>query len=141
MNEWIAGSLFGQRIAASLLSVLGAIAFVLASIGLYGVVAYTVAQRTQEFGIRLSLGAQPRDVLRLIVKQGLRFALAGTAMGVGLTLLLARSLKDFLANMSADDPLIFTGTAVFVIVLALAAAAIPARRAMRVDPMVVLRYE
>ena len=141
LNEWIAGSLFGQRIAASLLSVLAAIAFVLASIGLYGVVAYTVAQRTQEFGIRLSLGAQPRDVLRLIVKQGLRFALAGTAMGVGLTLLLARSLKDFLANMSADDPLIFTGTAVFVIVLALTAAAIPARRAMRVDPMVALKYE
>lgn len=141
LNEWIAGSLFGQRIAASLLSVLAAIAFVLASIGLYGVVAYTVAQRTQEFGIRLSLGAQPRDVLRLIVKQGLRFALAGTAMGVGLTLLLARSLKDFLVNMSADDPLIFTGTAVFVIVLALTAAAIPARRAMRVDPMVALKYE
>jgi len=141
LNEWIAGSLFGQRIAASLLSVLAAIAFVLASIGLYGVVAYTVAQRKQEFGIRLSLGAQPRDVLRLIVKQGLRFALAGTAMGVGLTLLLARSLKDFLVNMSADDPLIFTGTAVFVIVLALTAAAIPARRAMRVDPMVALKYE
>ena len=141
LNEWIAGSLFGQRIAASLLSVLAAIAFVLASIGLYGVVAYTVAQRTQEFGIRLSLGAQPRDVLRLIVKQGLRFALAGTAMGVGLTLLLARSLKNFLVNMSADDPLIFTGTAVFVIVLALTAAAIPARRAMRVDPMVALKYE
>jgi len=100
-----------------------------------------VAQRTQEFGIRLSLGAQPRDVLRLIVKQGLRFALAGTAMGVGLTLLLARSLKGFLVNMSADDPLIFTGTAVFVIVLALTAAAIPARRAMRVDPMVALKYE
>ena len=141
LNEWIAGSLFGQRIAASLLSVLAAIAFVLASIGLYGVVAYTVAQRTQEFGIRLSLGAQPRDVLRLIVKQGLRFALAGTAMGVGLTLLLARSLKNFLVNMSADDPLIFTGTVVFVIVLALAAAAIPARRAMRVDPIIALRYE
>jgi ABC-type lipoprotein release transport system permease subunit len=80
-------------------------------------------------------------VLRLIVKQGLRFALAGTAMGVGLTLLLARSLKNFLVNMSADDPLIFTGTAVFVIVLALTAAAIPARRAMRVDPMVALKYE
>ena len=141
LNEWIAGSLFGQRIAASLLSVLAAIAFVLASIGLYGVVAHTVAQRTQEFGIRQSLGAQPRDVLRLIVKQGLRFALAGTAMGVGLTLLLARSLKGFLVNMSADDPLIFTGTAVFVIVLALTAAAIPARRAMRVDPMVALKYE
>ena len=141
LNEWIAGSLFGQRIAASLLSVLAAIAFVLASIGLYGVVAYTVAQRTQEFGIRLSLGAQPRDVLRLIVKQGLRFALAGTAMGVGLTLPLARSLRHFLVNMSADDPLIFTGTAVFVIVLALTAAAIPARRAMRVDPMAALKYE
>jgi predicted permease len=141
LNEWIAGSLFGQRIAASLLSVLAAIAFVLASIGLYGVVAYTVAQRTQEFGIRLSLGAQPRDVLRLIVRQGLAFALAGTAVGAGLTLLLGRALGSFLVNMSAADPFIFTATAVFVIVLALAAAAIPARRAMRVDPMVALRYE
>jgi len=141
LNEWIAGSLFGQRIAASLLSVLAAIAFVLASIGLYGVVAYTVAQRTQEFGIRLSLGAQPRDVLRLIVKQGLAFALAGTAVGTGLALLLGRTLGSFLVNMSAADPLIFTATAVFVMVLALVAAAIPARRAMRVDPMVALRYE
>jgi len=141
LNEWIAGSLFGQRIAASLLSVLAAIAFVLASIGLYGVVAYTVAQRTQEFGIRLSLGAQPRDVLGLIVRQGLAFALAGTAVGAGLTLLLGRALGNFLVNMSAADPLIFTATAVFVIVLALAAASIPARRAMRVDPMVALRYE
>jgi len=141
LNEWIAGSLFGQRIAACLLSVLAAIAFVLASIGLYGVVAYTVAQRTQEFGIRLSLGAQPRDVLGLIVRQGLAFALAGTAVGAGLTLLLGRALGNLLVNMSAADPLIFTATAVFVIVLALAAAAIPARRAMRIDPIVALRYE
>jgi len=141
LNEWIAGSLFGQRIAASLLSVLGAIAFVLASIGLYGVVAYTVAQRTQEFGIRLSLGAQPRDLLALIVKQGLTFALAGTAVGAGLALLLSRTLNGFLVNVSAADPLIFAATAVFVVVLALVAAAIPARRAMRVDPMVALRYE
>ena len=141
LNEWIAGSLFGQRIAANLLSVLAAIAFVLASIGLYGVVAYTVAQRTQEFGIRLSLGAQPRDVLGLIVRQGLAFALAGTAVGAGLTLLLGRALGNFLVNMSAADPLIFTATAVFVIVLALAAASIPARRAMRIDPIVALRYE
>ena len=141
LNEWIAGSLFGQRIAASLLSVLAAIAFVLASIGLYGVVSYTVAQRTQEFGIRLSLGAQPREVLGLIVRQGLAFALAGTAVGAGLTLLLGRALGNFLVNTSAADPFIFTATAVFVIVLALAAAAIPARRAMRVDPMVALRYE
>ena len=141
LNEWIAGSLFGQRIAASLLSVLAAIAFVLASIGLYGMVAYTVAQRTQEFGIRLSLGAQPREVLGLIVKQGLRFALAGTAVGVALAALLGRVLGSFLVNMSATDPLIFTGAAVFVILLALVAAAIPARKAMRVDPIVALRYE
>jgi predicted permease len=141
LNEWIAGSLFGQRIAASLLSVLAAIAFLLASIGLYGVVAYTVAQRTQEFGIRLSLGAQPRDVLRLMAKQGLAFALVGTAVGAGLTLLLGRTLRSSLVNMSAADPLIFTATAVFVAVLALVAAAIPARRAMRVDPIVALRYE
>src|SRR5215468_9812365 len=117
------------------------IAFVLASIGLYGVVAYTVAQRTQEFGIRLSLGAQPRDLLGLIVKQGLTFVLAGTAVGAGLALLLGRALGNFLVNMSAADPLIFTATAVFVIVLALAAASIPARRAMRIDPIVALRYE
>jgi predicted permease len=141
LDEWIAGSLFGQRIAASLLSVLAAIAFVLATVGLYAIVAYTVAQRTQEFGIRLSLGAQPRDVLGLIVKQGLAFGLTGTAVGAGLTLLLGRTLKNFLVNMSAADPLIFTATAAFVVALALVAAAIPARRAMRVDPIVALRYE
>lgn len=141
LNDWIAASLFGQRIATSLLSVLAAIAFVLASIGLYGVVAYTVAQRTHEFGIRLSLGAQPRDVARLIVKQGLALALAGIALGAGLTLLLGRMLRTFLVSMSPADPLIFTAAAAFVVALALGAAVIPARRAMRVDPIMALRYE
>ena len=141
LNEWIAGSMFGQRIAASLLSVLAAIAFVLASVGLYGVVAYTVAQRTQEFGIRLSLGAQPADVLGLIVKQGLTFAFTGAAVGAALTLLLGRVLKSFLVSMSPADPVIFVGAALFVTALALASAAIPARRAMRVDRIVALRHE
>ena len=141
LNEWIAASLFGQKIAASLLSVLAAIAFLLASIGLYGVVAYTVAQRTREFGIRRSLGAQPLDVLRLIVTQGLGFALAGTVAGAAITLLLARVLKGFLVNMSPADPAIFAGAGTFAIALALASSALPALRAMRVDPVVALRYE
>jgi predicted permease len=141
LTEWAAGSLFGQRIAASLLSVLAAIAFVLAAMGLYGVVAYTVAQRTQEFGIRLALGAKPVDMLRLIVRHGLGFALAGISAGTILALLLSRVLKSFLVGMSAADPTIFLGAGACAILLTLVAMLIPARRAMSVDPMVALRYE
>jgi putative ABC transport system permease protein len=141
MNDYIGVSLFAQKIAANLLSILAGIAFLLASNGLYGVMAYSVAQRTNEIGIRMTLGAQPKDVLRLIAKQGLTFALAGTVVGAIVALLLARLVNAFLVTVSPADPLIYAAVAVITMALALAATAIPARRATRVDPMVALRYE
>lgn len=141
LREWIAGSMFSQSIAATLLSILATIAFVLAAIGLYGVVAHAVTQRTQEFGIRLSLGAQRRDVLQMIMRQGLTLAMIGTAIGATLTLLLGRVLKAFLVGLSPMDPLTYFGAAAFVALLALAATAVPAWRAMCIDPVHALRHE
>ena len=141
LREWIAGSMFSQSIAATLLSVLATIAFVLAAIGLYGVVAHAVTQRTQEFGIRLSLGAQRGDVLRMIMKQGLSVAIIGTVIGATLALLLGRVLKAFLVGLSPLDPLTYFGAAAFVVLLAVAATTIPGWRAMSIDPVRALRHE
>jgi ABC-type antimicrobial peptide transport system permease subunit len=100
-----------------------------------------VAQRTSEIGIRLTLGAQRADVLGLIAWQGLVFTLAGVVAGAGLALALGRVVKAFLVAVSPADPVVYAGAALFTIALALAAMAIPPRRALRVDPMVALRYE
>ena len=141
LREWIAGSMFSQSIAATLLSILASIAFVLAAIGLYGVIAHVVAQRTQEFGIRLSLGAQRRDVLVQILKQGLIVALTGISIGAALAIGLGRVLKAFLVGLSPVDPVIYLGAAAFVTVLALVASVIPGWRAMCIDPVRALRHE
>src|SRR5262249_54903827 len=141
LKDYIGISFFAQRIAASLLSVLAGIAFLLASIGLYGVMAHAVAQRTNEIGIRVTLGARRADVLRLVAGQGLGFALAGAAIGSAVALLLGRLVRAFLVNVSPTDPRIYAAAAGFAIALALVATAIPVRRALRVDPMVALRYE
>jgi predicted permease len=141
LKDYIGVSLFAQRIAASLLSVLAGIAFLLASIGLYGVMAYAVAQRTNEIGIRVTLGAQRSDVLGLVAGQGLRFALAGALLGGAAALALGQLVGAFLVAVSPADPVIYAAAVVFTIALALAATAIPARRALRVDPMVALRHE
>jgi putative ABC transport system permease protein len=141
LREWIAKSMFSQSIAASLLSILASIAFVLAAIGLYGVVAHAVTQRTQEFGVRLSLGAQRRDVLQMIMRQGLTVAMVGTAIGATLALLLGRVLKAFLVGLSPVDPLTYFAAAACVALLAVAATAVPAWRAMCIDPVRALRHE
>jgi hypothetical protein len=141
LEDYVGISLFAQRIAASLLSILAGIAFLLASIGLYAVMAYTVAQRTNEIGIRVTLGARRADVLGLVAREGLGFALAGAAVGAGLALALGRLVKAFLVSVSPADPVVYAAAAAFTIALALATTAIPARRALRVDPMVALRYE
>jgi predicted permease len=141
LAEYISISLFAQRIAASLLSILAGIAFLLATIGLYAVMAYTVAQRTNEIGIRVTLGARRTDVLGLVARQGLGFALAGVAVGAGLALALGRLVNAFLVGVSSADPVVYVAVAAFTLALALAAVAVPARRALRVDPMVALRYE
>src|SRR5690348_176849 len=141
MDARIAESLGPQRFAANLLAVFAGLAILLAAVGLYGLISYSVAQRTNEIGIRMALGARRSDVLRLILLQGARLALAGTTAGIVAGLALTRAMRSVLYGVSAADPLSFIGAALLLTIVALVACYIPARRAMRVDPMVALRYE
>lgn len=141
LNDIIAASLFAQRISASLLGVLGNVALLLAAVGLYGVMAYSVAQRTNEIGIRMALGALSRDVLRLVLGQAAKLAMMGVVVGIAVALALTRLMSTLLFGVSATDPTTFAGVALLLVVVALAASYIPVRRAMKLDPVVALRYE
>lgn len=141
MDQLIGNSLARSRFTTLLLSCFAAIALVLASIGIYGVTAYLVAQRTQEIGIRMALGAQRADVLRMVLRQGFRLAAIGVAIGIGAAMAVARLMTTLLYGVSEGDPLTFVGVAGLLSCVALMACYIPARRAMRVDPLVALRYE
>ena len=141
MTEYIAASLFGAKITANLLSLLSSIGLLLAAMGLYGVLAYSVEQRTREFGVRVAMGAQPRDILHLIMRESARLALTGTAAGLLLAALSTRIVAHQIYNISPLDPLTFCGVAVFLLIVALVTSCIPARRASKVDPIVALRYE
>ncbi len=134
-------SLTAPRMGAELLGIFGLLALMLAAIGTYGVMSYSVAQRTNEIGIRMTLGAQPADVMRLILSNGMTMVVAGVVIGLGLSMLLAKSMHALLYGIGMFDPLSFFSTAGLLILVALGACWIPARRAMRVDPMVALRYE
>jgi len=139
MTEYTIASLFGQKVAASLLSVLGGLGLLLAAIGLYSVMSYSVAQRTSEIGIRVTLGARPRDVLGLVMRQGIMFAACGLVTGSIAAAVLSRLASSVLVAVSPVDPLVYAGTALFTLLVAMVSAAIPAWRALRVDPMVALR--
>jgi predicted permease len=141
MTEYVAASLFGPKIAASLLSVLSGVGLLLAAIGLYSVMAYSVAQRTGEIGIRVTLGAQPADVMRLVIRQGLTFALAGLVAGCVAAGALARVASALLVGVGPADPVVYAAAAAFTVLVALGSAAIPAWRALRVDPAVALRWQ
>jgi predicted permease len=141
MEQYVAGSLSPQRIAASLLEVFSALALFLAALGLYGVISYSTAQRTQEIGIRMALGAQRPQVWGMVIRQGLRLALAGVLAGAVAASILAQFLRSQLFEVSAFDPSTFALTCLILLVVALAAGYIPALRATKVDPMVALRYE
>jgi predicted permease len=137
MARWVAPAQFRTL----LMTLFGAVALALASVGLYGVMSYTVTQRTQEIGIRLALGAQPCDMLALVVRQGLRLVLVGSCIGLTGALALTSLLSHLLFGVSATDPLTFAVIAVVLMLVALLACWIPARRAARIDPLAALRHE
>jgi ABC-type antimicrobial peptide transport system permease subunit len=141
MESVISDSMAARRFAMILLGAFAVLALGLASVGIYGVIAYVVGERTQEIGIRMALGAQQKDVLRLVVWQGTRLALLGVAIGLGAALILTRLMTRLLYGISATDPATFAGLATVLTAVAVAACWIPARKAMRVDPVVALRYE
>jgi predicted permease len=141
MDEIISDSLASQRFSMTVLGIFAVIALALASVGIYGVISYLVQQRTQEIGVRVALGAKRSDVLRLVLGEGMKMAVAGVVIGLVAAFGLTRLMASLLYGVSATDPLTFTIVAFLLATVALAACYIPARRAMRVDPMVALRYE
>ena len=141
MTEYISASLFGAKIAANLLTVLSGLGLLLAAVGLYSVMAYSVAQRTNEIGIRVTLGAQRLDIMELVVRHGMKFALAGLVIGAAIAAALARLVSSMLIAVSPSDPLVFGLAALFTVLITLTAAIVPAQRALRVDPASALRFE
>jgi len=141
MERFISDSVSDSRFQTQLLTVFAAVALALAAVGIYGVVGYSVNQRTHEIGIRLALGARQRDVLKMVVKQGMELATTGVVIGLAGAFALTRLMKDFLFGVNASDPLTFGVIALILTLIALLACYFPARRATKVDPLVALRYE
>jgi putative ABC transport system permease protein len=141
MDEDMASSVAAPKFNTFVLGLFAFLGLFLHAIGIYGVLAYTVAQQTHEIGTRVALGAQRRDVMRLVLAHGTRLAVVGLAIGALAALGLTRLMASLLYGVSASDPLTFALVGVVLLGVALLACCIPARRAMRVDPMVALRYE
>jgi len=141
MDDVVSSSAAGNRFNTLLLGAFAAIALLLTAAGIFGVLSYLVTQRTREIGLRMALGAQPKEVLRVIVGHGMRFVLLGLCIGVAAALVVTRWMSSVLFDVKPTDPLTFAAVAVLLTAVAFLASYIPARRAMRVDPMVALRYE
>jgi putative ABC transport system permease protein len=141
MKQVVEGSVTTQRIVLTLLGVFSGLALVLAAIGIYGVISYSVAQRTHEIGIRIALGAQRSDVLKLVLGEGLKIATAGVLIGAAASFVLTRLMTKLLFATSAADPVTFVGVAILLMLTALLACYIPARRTLRVSPVIALRHE
>jgi putative ABC transport system permease protein len=141
MDQLMGNEIARQRLTLVLLMGFAVVALLLAAVGIYGVISYSVTQRTHELGIRMALGARPRDVLRLVVKQGMIFSLVGVAIGLIASFAFTRSMNNLLFGVSATDPLTFTVIALVLTVSALLACWIPARRATKIDPLQALRHE
>jgi ABC-type transport system, involved in lipoprotein release, permease component len=141
VTDTIGTSLYGPRLGAWLLGGFGVVGVLLATVGIYGVLSFSTARRTREIGIRLALGATTRNVFTLIVRDGMLLVFVGIAIGIAVSLLVARSLANFLYGVAPSDVATFVVTTALFIGVALAACAIPARRAMRVQPISALRQE
>jgi putative ABC transport system permease protein len=141
MKDLMDASVTPRKFNLTLMMIFAAVALALAAIGIYGVVAYSVTQRTHEIGVRVALGAQQRDIVRLVLGEGARLALLGAVLGLAAAAALTRFMASLLFGVSIHDPLTFLAVAAVLVCVAAAACCIPARRAMRVDPMVALRYE
>ena len=141
LDEVLAGSFAARRLSMILLGAFAALALILSCVGIYGVISYVVGQRTHEIGVRMALGAQRRDVMRLVLGEGVKMALVGVAAGIAGALGLTHLMANQLFGVSAHDPLTFAAVSVVLALVALLACYIPARRAVRVDPMVALRYQ
>ncbi len=143
MQEWLNGAFgfFTFRLAAALAGAMGMVGLILAVVGVYGMISFAVTLRTHEIGVRLALGAHPRDILRLIWTQAMRLVVAGVGTGVIAALALTRAMSHFIVGVSTSDPVAYSGVAILICAVAFIACWIPARRAMRVDPIVALRYE
>jgi putative ABC transport system permease protein len=141
MEQLLSDSLARRRFAVVALGLFALVAMILAAVGIYGVISYSVTQRTREIGIRMALGAGRGDVLRMIVRQGMLLAVVGVGLGLAGALGVTRLMESLLFGVGATDPLTFVGIAILLGSVALIACYIPARRATKVDPMVALRYE
>jgi ABC-type antimicrobial peptide transport system permease subunit len=141
MEEAIARSLAGRHFSTLVFVAFAALALLLATVGVYGVIAYAVGQRTAEIGVRMALGARRGDVLRLVLGRGLKTALTGVAIGLAAALALSRLMAHLLHGVSATDPLTFAAVAIGLTCVALLASYLPARRAARIEPMAALRHE
>ena len=141
MDQRTTEATWRSRALAGLLSLFGGLAILLAAIGVFGVMAQAVAQRTREIGVRMALGAEPRDIIRMVVRRAARVSMAGVIAGFGLSLFAMRALATLLFEIEPDDPLTFWTVAAAILIVSMVASYLPARRAARVDPLTTMRAE